>query len=81
MSNTERKLRKRQRIEAKLSDGSITPDDVLYAKNIKRQIRSGAIPAFHLVKGADGRYERALIKGRMRFTWRQVGTYATLIKK
>jgi hypothetical protein len=66
-----------------------------YRKSIKRRIRNSgkpseslsaieraqALPRYHLAKSPDGKLERKKDRrGRMKLTWRQVGTLRELTK-
>jgi hypothetical protein len=45
--------RQNARIEAAYADGSLTPDDVKYRREIKNKIRKGVLPRWTFVKAVD----------------------------
>ena len=48
-----RRERLQVRIDAAYADGSLTPDDVKYRREIKNKIKAGKLPRWTLVKGVD----------------------------
>jgi hypothetical protein len=76
-----RKEMKRARNEARVADGSATLDDIKYEAKVRRMIRSGELPRFHLAKDADGKLESSGKQGYLRFRENEKGEKEYVLTK